>query len=263
MRVIILTSARRGTASYFLPHLIKQAGIEVALVVHSKNAVTNRKRLVKKRIQKIRKIGILGAINGIRMRKWFQDDMAKYVEFRDIEELCKANQINFEETDTINCPRTKDLFSSANADLGLSLGNGYIASSVFNLPKYGMINLHGEQLPAYKNAQSVIWQIFNESPQTGYTIHEVSKGIDAGRILKQEVFPIEFRPSLGDTVAFNCAQILKRSVPGMIDVLVNFKQYQGNAKEQKGGSSYTTPSIYQFLRILKNYRRFYSGRKLA
>lgn len=261
--MIILTSSRKGTASYFLPHLIKQAGIDVALVVYSKSAVKNGKGLVRKRIQKIRKIGILGAVNGIRMRKWYQEDMAKYVEFRDIEELCKTNQIRFEETDTINCQRTKDLFISANADLGLSLGNGYIASSVFRLPKYGMINLHGEELPAYKNAQSVIWQLHNESQQTGYTIHEVNKGIDAGRILKQEVFPIEFRASLGDTVAFNCTQILKRSVPGMVDVLVNFKQYQESAKEQKGGGSYTTPSIFQFHRIIKNYRRFYSGTKLS
>jgi methionyl-tRNA formyltransferase len=149
----------------------------------------------------------------------------------------------------------------ANADLGISLGNGYIPSTVFSLPRYGMLNLHGEELPAYKNAQSVIWQIYNESCQTGYTIHEVSKGIDAGRILKQELFPIEFKASLGDTVAFNCAQILKRSVSGMIEVLANFKEYRDNAKEQKGGGSYTTPSFLQFVRIFRNYRRLYARRQ--
>ena len=72
---------------------------------------------------------------------------------------------------------------SLNVDLAISLGCSYISSKIFNIPKYGMINIHHEILPEYQNAQSVIWQLFNNSNKTGYTIHKITKKIDDGPIL--------------------------------------------------------------------------------
>jgi methionyl-tRNA formyltransferase len=145
--------------------------------------------------------------------------------------------------------------SSANPDLGLSLGNNYIGSKIFSLPLFGMLNIHGEILPAFQNAQSVIWQLYEESSETGYTIHKIDKKIDTGEIVKQEAFPIIFKSSLSETVSVTNYEILKKSATGLIEVLNNFDQYYQNAKPQGKGKAYTTPSLSQFIKIYQNFKK--------
>jgi methionyl-tRNA formyltransferase len=253
MRVIILTSIKNGTASYFVSKLIEN-GISIELVVYNKGEIVNKKGFYLRKLKKLLRIGLFGALNGIRMRKWYGDNIRQYLEIDDIFHVCRTRGVPIEETPSINCSKTAELFHSVRPDIGLSLGNSYISRKIFSIPKFGMINVHGEELPEYKNAQSIIWQIFNESRQTGYTIHEINSGIDTGRILKIETFPIYFRSSLGDTVSFNCAEILKRSLQGMVELLKDYQYFKSTAIIQEGGNSYTTPTIKQFFRILKNFR---------
>ena len=119
-----------------------------------------------------------------------------------------------------------------------------------------MINMHGEILPEFQNAQSVIWQIYNGNSKSGYTIHKnIDRGIDTGDILKQELIPIIFKSKLSETVSLTCAEIQRKSAEGMIDVLNNFEYYRVNAIKQQKGNSYTTPSFLQFLKIWRNHKK--------
>ena len=188
------------------------------------------------------------------MRKWYGEGVQNHLQIDDIEVVCSRYGIPFIKTGIINSEETIKHFKNLDPDLALSLGNSYIGSKVFTIPKFGMINVHGEILPDYKNAQSVIWQIYNGSKFTGYTIHEINKGIDTGRILKQEKFPIIFREKLHQTVSATCAEILKKAAPGMVEVLNDFASYKHKAVEQVGGEKYRTPNIFQFFRILRNHR---------
>jgi methionyl-tRNA formyltransferase len=193
---------------------------------------------------KIIKIGFLGALNGIRMRKWFNQDMAKYKKIGELEEICRNNNIPFFTTSNINSQFTFDLFKKANADLGLSLGNGYIGQKIFSVPRYGMINIHHEILPAYQNAQSIIWQIYNMSSMTGYTIHKIDRHIDTGEILYQECIPIIFLKTLRQTVAKTSVSLLEASANGLLQVIINFDSLYKNAKLQGQGNSYTPTMAY-------------------
>jgi methionyl-tRNA formyltransferase len=165
------------------------------------------------------------------------------------------NNIPFEITPYINCEHTRQLFSNANTDIGLSLSNSYISPKVFSIPRLGMINVHGEILPEYQNAQSVIWQLYNGSPVTGYTIHKIEKKIDAGSILYQEKFPIVFKKTLAETISFNCAEITKKATVGIIKFFGEFEKYFSNPVEQMKGNHYTTPSLRQFIHINRQFKR--------
>jgi methionyl-tRNA formyltransferase len=123
-----------------------------------------------------------------------------------------------------------------------------------------MLNIHGEVLPDFQNAQSVIWQLYEGRSETGYTIHRIDKGIDTGNIIRQERFPILFKDTLGETVNVNCSLILQRAAAGLVDVVNNFDTYQDQAYPQKKGKSYTTPSIWQYLRIKKQFRKLKATR---
>ena len=257
MNIVILTSLRSGTASYVIEELMRSSSARIALVVYNEGVAPRPKGHWSKRWKKIRKIGLLGAINGIRMRPWFQANVVRELGIRDIFDVCREHGIPLETTPSIGDKRTVELFRSVDATLGVSLGNGYIPSKVFTIPKMGMINMHGEILPDYKNAQSVIWQIHDMHSTTGYTIHRIDKGIDTGAILMQERIPIEFQESLDRTVTITCAAILRAAARGLVKLLADPGTAFEQARSQTGGSSRTTPSFSQYLRMVRNHRKLF------
>lgn len=255
MRVIVLTGSRFGTAAHHLPYLLGRQGIEVAMVVLSLEQNPNRKRQLSKKIRKTLRIGLLGAINGIRMRRWFNDGFTRYKPIGELEDICRSNGIPFRQTPFVQSGETVELFREARADVGISLGNGYIGRKVFSIPRYGMINIHHELLPAFQNAQSIIWQIYEMSATTGYTIHRIDRTIDTGDILCQEKVAIRFGRTLEETVGRTSAGLLEASAAGLVRVLSDFEGHLRNARPQGPGRSFTTPSFLQFLRMLRNHDR--------
>ena len=253
MKIIILTSIRRGTASEVLPELCKHKDIHISKVVLAHGGNPNRMRRIKRILLKILKIGFLGALNGIRIRDWYS---SKNVE--DIHSVCNSLNVELVETPFINCDRTREIFAEASTDLGLSLGNGYIPKSVFSIPKYGMVNIHAEILPDFQGAQSIIWPIYEGLKITGFTIHQIDRNIDTGDILLQEKYPIEFHPTLRKTVVKNLISARMKIPESMSFVCQNYTSLKAEAVPQSAGKSYTTPSIWQFFRMLRNNRKMYN-----
>ena len=145
MKIIVLTSVRRGIASACLPVLCGNPHIEVRAVILAHSPYTSRIRKLKRRLSKLWRVGLLGMINGQRLKKLFRDRAAE-----DIAKVCETYKVPFHETEFINGDETKKLFRGCDADLGLSLGCGYIPKSVFGIPKHGMINIHTEVLPRFQ-----------------------------------------------------------------------------------------------------------------
>jgi methionyl-tRNA formyltransferase len=255
MRIVILTSNRKGTASYCLPILMEQSSVEIVQVIYSTGVKTNKKKYFRQKFRKMARIGLAGAINGIRIRKWFSVEAVDGKPSEDLELICKRNNIPYAVTPAINSHETASIMQSCHPELGLSLGNSYIPAKIFSIPDRGMLNIHGEVLPDFQNAQSVIWQIYEGKAETGYTIHKIDKKIDTGEIIKQEKFPILFRSTLKDTVSASCAEILRRAANGLADVVSHFEDYDLHKRPQGQGRSYTTPSFGQFLRIYRNYKK--------
>jgi methionyl-tRNA formyltransferase len=118
-----------------------------------------------------------------------------------------------------------------------------------------MINVHHEVLPEFRGAQSVIWQLHEGSRVTGYTIHQISRGIDEGAILWQERLPIEFGESLGETVSGTYTMLLRESARTLPIVVERYEELRRQAQPQPPGHSFTTPGIGQFLRIRRQHER--------
>ena len=71
MKIAVLTSHPFGTASECLPELAQSGTCDVIAVILAPNAPTRRLRVIRRKLAKLLRIGILGAINGVRMRKWY------------------------------------------------------------------------------------------------------------------------------------------------------------------------------------------------
>ncbi len=259
MDIVILTSNRRNTASFCLSLLLKSPEINVVKVIYCEARVKNRIRFYKKKFQKILNIGLAGAINGIRIRKWY-DGAGLRSGLQDIGLICASNGIPFSVTPSMYDPKTVEEMATAKADLGLSLGNSYIPKKVFSIPRMGMLNIHGEVLPAFQNAQSVIWQIHEGSSMTGYTIHRIDSHIDTGDILLQEKFPILFGVNLEETVRHTVDLILEKAGHGLVKLLENYPEYESKAYPQGKGRSFTTPSLREFFKMKNNFRKLSSNK---
>lgn len=247
-RVIVLTSSAFGTASLCLPTLASSDLFVVAAVVlvEQTKPASSRKRKLKKALR----IGLLGALNGIRIRPWFTSQTTEH-----LATICDRLRIPLQSTNAIDSQHTANLFAAADADLGVSLGNSYIPRRIFTIPRLGMVNLHGERLPEYQNAQSVIWPIYNMEMTTGLSIHGIDDKIDTGPILYKEEYPIVFRPSLKDTVIASTRVTARKAPAAVRYVCENYESLVEIATPQNIGKKYTTPSLGAFLRMVRNNRR--------
>ena len=256
MKLLILTSNRFGTASNCLPAIHESRDCSITRIIISRGLHPNRARMSRRKLKKVMQIGVLGALNGIRLRSWYQGHPAA-----DLKQLCGRFGIPVFETDYTNSDETVRLFREATPDLGLSLDNGYIPHRVFSIPKYGMINAHGERLPEYQNAQSVIWPIYHLEMTTGLTIHQIDRSIDTGKILYREEYPIVFCAKLEDTVR-KTIEVTQRRTPAAVRyVCDNYQALFKEAKTQESARKFTTPNIRQFYRMVRNNNILYERSK--
>ena len=224
------------------------------MVILNEGRSSDRWRQYRRKLKKAKKIGVLGALNGIRMRDWYQADLLKYLDLRPIDQICVEEGIRFEKTPWISSERTRELFHESGANLGLSLGNGYIPRSVYEIPAEGMLNVHHALLPRYRNAQSVLWEIFERERNIGFTIHRIDDVIDHGEVVARQSIPLHLRWTLSDTVTFNYARLVVRSADGMVDVLRDWNILKAATEPQGEGRKFTTPSFCEFLSIVKTFR---------
>lgn len=257
MRVAIITSIPVGGAGAALRALVRQPGVEVAYVIVATGGPTaGRWKRLRRKLEKIWRIGPLGALNGIRMRKWFA-----HAQPVDIREEAERTGVRVEEVSGVNDDRTARILAADAVDLGISLGNGYIQQRIFTIPRHGMINYHGELLPEYPGGLSIVWPIYFGLTRTGFTIHRIDRGIDTGDILLRREFEILFRPTLRETIHATSA-VVHPCVPAAIaEVVSHWDAAMASARPQRVTQKFTTPTFAQYMKMEANNRRLWRAAK--
>jgi len=250
MKVIVLAGRETGVAALHLKSILESGSAEVVSVVYSEGRVVNRKKFWLRKIKKALRIGVFGVLNGIRIRTWF-DYPTEY----SLKNLCETFGVPYHTTPATTHPITEALFKNSNADLGISLGNGYIAPHIFGIPKLGMVNIHHEILPEFQNAQGVIWALYEGHSQTGFTIHRINRHMDAGDILYVRKNTMILGKDLHETVVLNMRKAYEQSALKLPEVLAAFEKYGREALPQSPGRTYTTPGLFAWLRMLRNHRK--------
>jgi methionyl-tRNA formyltransferase len=84
-----------------------------------------------------------------------------------------------------------------NADLFVVVAFRMLPEIVWNLPKFGTINLHGSLLPQYRGAAPINWAIINGEKETGVTTFFITHEIDTGNILEHRKISIAEKDNAG------------------------------------------------------------------
>ena len=76
--------------------------------------------------------------------------------------------------------------------------NNILGKEILRIKKLKIINFHTSKLPKYRGVLPIFRAYMNNEKEIGFSIHEVNKNIDDGKILSQKVFKIKNRESILD-----------------------------------------------------------------
>ena len=116
----------------------------------------------------------------------------------------------------IRRPEAFTQLQALGAELMVVVGYGQIIpQSIIDLPRYGILNVHGSLLPKYRGAAPIQWAIANGERETGVTIMQIDAGLDTGDVLRKDATQIggeEAAPELGSRLARMGASLLLETI---------------------------------------------------
>jgi methionyl-tRNA formyltransferase len=66
----------------------------------------------------------------------------------------------------------------------------WLPPRIYDLPRFGTLNVHDSLLPAYGGFSPIIWALINGEPEVGLTAHLMNEGLDAGDIVVQRAVAV-------------------------------------------------------------------------
>ena len=111
---------------------------------------------------------------------------------RGLERLCGELKVPYFSVDDYHSSETIELLKDSDIDLFVLYGTNIIRESVFGIPRRGTINLHQGLAPYYRGGPPIFWELLNGEDKLGITIHYVSAKVDAGDIILQETFRMNY-----------------------------------------------------------------------
>lgn len=113
---------------------------------------------------------------------------------------------------------------------------------IFEIPKYGTINLHLSSLPTYRGPNPWLWMFYDGCSENEYVVHQVDEGEDTGPILAKNSYNIPPNVTcseLADCVLPNAACLMLRVVD---DIALGRAQAQPQPKmENRRRARYVKP----------------------
>ncbi len=113
----------------------------------------------------------------------------KQIVFSPVKEYCIKNNIKYLQPNKIK--EVEQEIIDANPDLLITCAFGqFIPESILAIPKYYAINIHASLLPKHRGGAPIHWSIIRGDEETGITIMEMIKAMDAGDIFYVEKIAI-------------------------------------------------------------------------
>lgn len=138
--------------------------------------------------------------------------------------LAQAAGIAVYQPENFKQPEDLEQLQSLDADLMIVVAYGLILpQAVLDAPKQGCINIHGSILPRWRGAAPIHRAVIAGDEETGVTIMQVVKKLDAGDMLHKEYCPIgehdtssDLHDKLADMGAVGLAKVLKQIEDGSL-----------------------------------------------
>lgn len=108
-----------------------------------------------------------------------------------VKETALALGLPVEQPVKVRHPDVVEALRAAAPDAMAVVGYGQIIPrSIIEIPRYGIINVHGSLLPKYRGAAPIQWAVANGETVTGVTTMQINEGLDTGDMLLKAETPI-------------------------------------------------------------------------
>jgi len=123
----------------------------------------------------------------------------KKIKFNPIKQYGLDNDIPVYQPNSVKADETIELVKKLNPDVIVVVAYGKILpQELIDIPKKGIINVHSSLLPKYRGAAPIHAAIINGERESGVTIMDIVKELDAGDIILQAKTPINEMDTLED-----------------------------------------------------------------
>jgi len=144
-------------------------------------------------------------------------------------------------------------------DIGITFGVGPVKPHVFNVPKWGTINIHRGVSQEYRGLDSDLWAIYhNQYDKIGVTIHYVDDDLDTGGILAQEYIKIGHDNKIYH-LRYIGTVVATRLV---LSILADFKKKKASLeshRQEKEGSYYSAIPLEKEYVACNNFIEYTKG----
>jgi methionyl-tRNA formyltransferase len=170
--------------------------------------------------------------------------------------VCRREGIAHQVVSDVNAPEFLNRLRQEATELLVSVSCPQIfRKALIELPRRGILNIHGAILPKYRGVMPSFWMLANGEPQAGVSIYFVNEAIDAGELCGQEIFPIDPDETLD---SFICRS--KRIAAGLLLRTIDELE-QGTVERQPldlaAGSYYRWPDAPAVRRFFASGRRLW------
>jgi folate-dependent phosphoribosylglycinamide formyltransferase PurN len=125
-------------------------------------------------------------------------------------------------------------------------GTRILSSQIINIPGKAYINIHAGITPAYRGVHGAYWAYRNNEPHlAGVTIHFIDKGIDTGKVIRQEIIQ---KKQTDNFITYPYLQVAKGlpELNKVIKSLINDDLKYAKALTNKN-DLYSHPTIIEYL----------------
>ena len=157
------------------------------------------------------------------------------IEFSPVKKFAISNNIKYLQPKNLKEQSLIDKITSINPDIIIVVAFRMIPKSIWQIPKYGTINLHASLLPNYRGSAPINWAIINNENFTGVTTFFIDDKIDTGDILLQEKIKVDKKINAGelhDKLKVIGARTVKKTIEEILNNSLTKKkqEHDGNYK---------------------------------
>ncbi len=144
------------------------------------------------------------------------------IRFSPVKEVAIKNGIKVLQYKSIRKEGVAEL-KTLNADIFVTAAYGQILSqAIIDIPKNGILNIHGSLLPLYRGASPIQQAIIDGRKESGVTIMQTERGIDTGDILLVKKTPIEKNETAGELFD-KISELGAKAIVEALDLIENGK----------------------------------------
>ena len=187
---------------------------------------------------------------------FFQEEENDYEErfFKDVDRTIDNKKLI--EVYSVNDKALVEYIKYLKPDLGISFGTGLIKPYIFNIPKWGTINIHRGCIDSYRGLDSDLWALYNkEFDKIDVTIHYIDENLDTGDIIMKKNISLDNINNIY-SIRYYTTIIVTEMV---MEILSRFKQENKKIeaiKQQTLGKYYSAMPLDKKMEAFNNFAQY-------